>query len=160
MALALAVLATAGCCKKKLYCQSGKMKVIISGYNRSESRSISIKRYKTGGDYTKALDSGTLVYNKTLPVLKAGQKDTLYLDDYFSSSYAFSGIKPGNDWLIYLPALRESYLITALFDDEHRSELVLCGDNSTTCTMEVTQYTVNNRWMDGNTLWLVKNTNK
>lgn len=153
------LLAATGCCKKKLYCDNGKMNIVISGYSRSESRTVSIKRYKTG-DYTKALDSGTLVYNKTLPTLKAGEKDTLLLGDYLSSTYAFTGIKPGNDWLIYLPAVRESYIITTLFTDEHRSELVKCGDNSTRCTAEISHYSVNNQWCDGNVLWIVKTTNK
>ena len=134
------------------------MGIIISGYSRSESRSVSIKRYKTG-EYTKALDSGTLIYNKTLPTLKPNEKDTLFLEDYISSSYAFTGIKPGNDWLIYLPAVRESYLITSLYDDEHRSELVKCGDNSTRCTAEVAHFTVNNQWMDGKVLWLIRSKN-
>lgn len=135
------------------------MNIVITGYSRSESRSVSIKRYKIG-EHEKALDSGTLVYNKTLPTLKAGQKDTLWLNDYFSSSYAFTGIKPGNDWLVYLPAVRESYLITSVYDNEHRSEMVKCGDNSSTCVAEVSQFTVNNLWFNDNTLWLVKSTNK
>jgi hypothetical protein len=153
------LLVAAGCCKKKLYCDNNKMNIVISGYSRSESRSLSIKRYKTG-EYTKALDSGTLVYNKTLPALKAGEKDTLFLTDYISSAYAFTGIKPGNDWLIYLPALRESYLITTILDNEHRSELISCGDNSTRCLADVAHFSVNNQWMDGSTLWLIKTTNK
>ena len=153
------LLLAAGCCKKKIYCPSGEMDIVISGYSRAESRSISIKRYKTG-EHEKALDSGTLVYNKTLPALKPNQKDTLSIHDYFSSSYAFTGIRPGNDWLIYLPAVRESYWITTINDDEHRSELVKCSDNDTRCTAEVAHFSANNQWFDGKAFWIVKATNK
>lgn len=143
------------CCKKKLYCQTGDMKIAIVGYTRSESRNMIVKRYKSW-EHDKALDSGTFIYSGNVPLV-VNKPDTLWFSDYKAyNNYNIKSITGGNDWAIELPSVRERYLITAMYDDNHRSEMVKCGDNSTTCTAAITQFVVNESWTEGNVLWIRK----
>jgi hypothetical protein len=152
----MAAMLVAGCCKKKLYCQSGSLTVAFVGFTRTESRSVSIKRYERGTT-DKAIDSGTFIYNGSQPVV-AGKKDTLWLSEYQSSSYVFTGIKPANDWQIYLPFLRLNYHLKDMYDNGNRSTLVKCGDEETTCTAPMAHLVVNDYWMETDTLYIIKQT--
>jgi hypothetical protein len=156
--LLVAILVVSGCCKKKLYCQSGIMKVAFVGYTRSETRSISIKRYELN-KHDKAIDSGAFIYDGNRPTVN-GKPDTLWLSEYQTGSYIFNGIKPGNDWQIYMPTIRATYMLRGLEDNGHRSILVKCRDEETTCTADLAHYYVNNIWMEGTTLYIKKNGTK
>lgn len=157
LALLVVVVIAAGCCKKKLYCQSGNLTIAFVGYLRSESRSISVKRFELGGQFSKAIDSGSFIYGGTQPV-NVKKPDTLWFSEYTvaTSKYVFTGIKPGNDWQIYLPFLRETYILTGLGDDGNRSMLVKCNDDKTSCTADMANLYVNNVWAEGDTLYIVK----
>lgn len=132
------------------------MQIVVSGYNRLDSRTIIIKKYASG-NFTKALDSATFVYTgKEATVF--GKKDTLYFKDYSTTSATLKNVYIGYDWDISLPSVRENYRITGIRDIEHRYEMARCGDDDASCINDIGQYVCNGTWAKGNQLLIEKKT--
>lgn len=147
-------IAVSSCCMKKNYCHPKKLSVTIAGYSRLDVRTIMLKKYKTGVD-NKAIDSAIFTYSGSEPAM-ANKKDTLDFADYATTSSTLDGIYTGNDWAIYMPSVRENYLITNILDSEHFSEKIRCTDNKSTCFNSIAHFTVNGLWTDSDILWIKK----
>jgi hypothetical protein len=146
-------LALSACCKKRLYCDSGTLKIAFAGFPRNDVRLIMLKRYKTG-DFSKPLDSTTLSYSGNAPVL-LNKKDTLWLSDYTSSSPMGNNITWGNDWKIrFIGTTPREYRITSIGDEGRRYQLVKCDDRTTRCTNELSHFSINDDWITGNTIYI------
>jgi len=153
LGLILVVMALSSCCEKKVYCTSSTLGFAFTGFPRSEVRSFTLKRFYKGDQFGQVLDSAQFIYYGTAPV--TARPDTLPFSDYRTVGN-LKGITIGNDWAIYLPATGKTYYITTIFDDEHKSEYVRCGDDLTTCTKKITNFSVNNDWQNGDWLYLQK----
>src|SRR5690606_20500609 len=97
------------CCEKKIYCRSESLDFAFTGFDRSEVRSFTLRRYKQGDQWGPVLDSAQFIYYGQAPVTI--RPDTLPLADYRTVGN-LDGITEGNDWAIYLPATHKTYYIT------------------------------------------------
>ena len=143
------------CCKRRVYCKSSALKIAFTGFSRSESRSIMLKRYEKGTNFEKAIDSARLVYSGTTPVV-AGKPDTLWFSDYDIVTGTIKDIIWGNDWSIEMLATEDFYWIDAIGDAGHRYEIVKCGENSEGCVNPIAEFAVNGGWHVSNTLYLAE----
>ncbi len=141
------------CCEKKVYCRSGQFDFAFTGFDRSEVRSFTLRRYKQGDQWGPVLDSAQFIYYGQAPV--AGWPDTLPFADYRSVG-DLDGITAGNDWAIYLPATRKTYFITTIFTEDKRSQLVRCGDDETSCVSAITNFSINDNWQNGGFIYIQK----
>lgn len=148
----IGILATA-CCKKRVYCTSGNIDVAFCGFQRSEVRTIVLKRYKIG-DYSKALDSAQFIYNGNKPIPTKG-KDTLWLSDYTTVGL-LKNITADNNWDIYDPYTSKGYLINTITQDGHIFQLEKCSGKETQCFNNVTGFSMNGVWYTTNKLYIQK----
>lgn len=154
--LLLIISGFSACCKKRVYCDSGTLKIAFSGFPRNEIKNIYIKRYKIEDSLRgKALDSATFIYTGNTPSIP-NQRDTLYLSDYTSNNGMSSNITWGNDWEIRISALERVYRFTQITDEGHRYDMAKCSDNDTRCTNELNYFLVNGQGINGNTLFIRK----
>jgi hypothetical protein len=151
--LIFGVLFLSACCKKRLYCDSGKLDIYFSGFQRAEINSIIIKRYKIGETDSAALDSGLFVYTGNTPQMP-NKRDTLSLSDYTSNNGMSTRLIWGNDWKIQVPALQRTYTFKELTDVGNRVQLVKCEDDDTKCINEIGSYTVGGLPIGGKTLYI------
>lgn len=151
--LFIVALTITGCCKKRLYCDSGTLKIAFAGFARSDVRLVMLKRYKIG-DHSKALDSATLSYAGNAPSM-LNKLDTLWLSDYTSNSSMGNNITWGNDWQIRMIGTQPRvYNITTIGEEGHRYDLIKCDDNTARCTNELSYFAINDYWVTGNTTYI------
>ena len=143
--------ALSSCCEKKIYCGSQMLDFAFTGFDRSEVRSFTLRRFKQGDQWGQVLDSAQFIYYGQAPV--SMRPDTLPLADYRTVG-VLKGIYAGNDWAIYLPATGKTYFITTIFTEEKKSELVRCGDNKSSCTSAITNFSINGEWQNGGYVYI------
>lgn len=153
IAIIITVLLLPSCCEKKIYCSSQLLDFAFTGFDRSEVRSFTLRRYKKGDQWGPVLDSAQFIYYGQAPV--TGRPDTLPFADYRTVGN-LKGIAADNDWAIYLPATRKTYYITTIFTDEKKSQLVRCGDDNTNCTSAITNFSINSDWQNGGFIYIQK----
>lgn len=141
------------CCEKKIYCGASPLDFAFVGFTQSEVRSFTIRRFIKGDQWGKAIDSAQYIYSGGGNV--TGKIDTFYLENYNTIS-DYDGILVNYDWGIYLPATGKTFFITTIFDDNNISKLVRCGDDETSCTRSITNFSINDSWQNGNFAYLVK----
>lgn len=146
-----ALLAFGSCCKKRTYCQYDKLNIVFTGFNRSESRTVWLKRYEKGKVVGKALDSAQFIYSGIKPVV-TGKPDTLWLSDY-STIGVLSGVYPGNDWVLVLTGANRTYTIDLIGDEGHNYEIVKCG-NEDGCINKVSHYALSGAYSNSNTAYI------
>lgn len=147
------IMLASSCCRKKAYCTDQVLGFSFTGFARNEVRSFTLRRYIKDNNYNKVLDSAQFIYYGTAPVTV--KPDTLAFYDYRTVGN-LKGIMRGNDWAIYLPATGRVYYFNSIFDDNNKSQLVRCGDESTTCTRKITNFAINNDWQSGGYFYLAK----
>lgn len=153
LVLLFLVIGFSACCEKKIYCTSQTLDFAFTGFDRSEVRSFTLRRYKKGDQWGPVLDSAQFIYYGQAPVRIS--PDTLPFADYRTVS-SIKGISADNDWSIYLPATRKVYFITTIFTDEKKSQLVRCGDDATSCTSAITNFSINSDWQNGGFIYIQK----
>lgn len=151
--MVLVIMVFSSCCEKKVYCTSAKLAFAFTGFPRSEVRSFTLRRYGKDDQFGPVLDSAQFIYYGTAPV--TSRPDTLPFYEYRTVGN-LEGITSGNDWAIYLPATGKTYFITTIYDDGNKSQLVRCGDEFTTCTKAITNFSINSIWLDGGVLYIEK----
>lgn len=149
------ILIVSSCCQKRVYCSSGYLDFAFTGFERSEVRSFTLRRYVKDSIYGRVLDSAQYVYYGNAPV-SLTKPDTLPLSDYRTVSKYDKGITTGNDWAIYLPATGKEFTITNLFDDNNNYIMSKCGDDGASCGKMIVNYSINNQWQSGSYLYLDK----
>jgi hypothetical protein len=149
----LLVVSLPSCCEKKIYCSSQVLDFAFTGFDRSEVRSFTLRRFKKGDQWGPVLDSVQYIYYGQAPV--TSRPDTLPFADYRTVGN-INGISAGNDWAIYLPATRKTYFITSIFTDEKKSQLVRCGDDITGCSSAITNFAINENWQNGGFVFIQK----
>lgn len=149
--LILLSLLAASCCEKKIYCTSGALDFAFTGYQRTEVRSFTLRRFVEGNEFQEVLDSAQFIYYGTddSPL----KPDTFYFGDYRTVG-DLKAIKPGNDWQIYLPAIQKTYYFSTIYDDQNNSQFVRCNDNETSCTKKITNFSINFNWQSGNFIYI------
>lgn len=152
-AICLIALGFSACCRKKNYCSTERIKIAFVGFNRSESRLLTLKRY-IRWQYDKALDSADLVYNGNKPY-DPNTPDTLWLSEYVSRGL-IEDIYHGNDWQLQMPTARKNYLITDIKIGDHFSDLIDCNDNKSSCENPVTNFMINGDIVDGSIIYISK----
>lgn len=155
LCLSMLTIAFGACCKKRQYCTTDKLSVIFAGFNRSDIRTVWLKRYKAGEPKVKALDSSQFVYNGNAPLPVGNKKDTIAFSDYSRTSGPLNGIYPGNDWLILAQSINGYYTIDLIADEGHTSEIVKCGENGG-CINKVAHYFTQGAYHNGNTAYIQK----
>ncbi|MBS1771348.1 MAG: hypothetical protein JST82_00720 [Bacteroidetes bacterium] len=139
------VLIAGACCKKRAYCNQGKLTIGITGYDRNIVKTLVLKRYAVGDSVRKkALDSSSFVYNG--PAATPGKKDTVWFNDYVPTTGLLKGVYFGNDWVIEITGLTNSQryqYINNVNDDGHSYEVVRCKDKETQCATQVLSYSIN-----------------
>lgn len=151
--LLLVVISVSSCCEKRIYCTSGMLDFAFTGFDRSEVRSFTLRRYKKGDQWGPVIDSAQYIYYGQAPVTT--RPDTLPFADYRTVG-ALKGITADNDWSVYLPATGKTYYITTIFTDEKKSELVRCGDKAASCSSAITNFSINSNWQNGNFIYIQK----
>ena len=149
----IAILVISSCCQKKVYCTSQLLDFAFTGFPRNEVRNFTLRRYVKGDQYGKVLDSAQFIYYGTAPI--TSKPDTLSFSDY-STVGGLAGITSGNDWCIYLPATGKTFFVTTIFDDNNNAQLIRCGDNETSCTKAITNFSINNEWLNGGFVYIQK----
>lgn len=152
-AILLSLTFLSSCCEKKIYCSSELFDFAFTGFDRSEVRSFTLRRYPKGNQWGRVLDSAQYIYYGQAPVTT--RPDTLPFADYRTIG-SLSGITADNDWAIYLPATRKTYYITTIFTDDKKSQLVRCGDDQTSCTSAITNFSINGEWQNGGFIYIEK----
>lgn len=152
--LLLLVIGLSSCCEKRIYCDSQMLDFAFTGFDRSEVRSFTLRRYKKDDQWGPVIDSAQYIYYGQAPVTP-GRPDTLSFADYRTVG-ALKGITAGNDWAIYLPGTRKTYYITTIFTDEKKSELVRCGDKAASCSSAITNFSINGSWQNGGFMYIQK----
>ncbi len=143
-----------GCCKKRSYCQYDNVKLALTGYLRSESRTVWVKRYIKGSNFSgRALDSAQFVYNGNKAVV-SGKPDTLWLSDY-SKLGKLEDIYPGNDYTVLISAIGKQYQIKDIADEGHNYEVVKCGNNDI-CKNKVAHFYIGGFYVNSETGYLTK----
>lgn len=147
------ILMLSSCCEKKIYCTSGTLDFAFTGYNRTEVRSFTLRRYAKGDQFGPVIDSAQFIYygDNTLP----SKIDTFYFQDYRTVGN-LKGITADNDWAIYLPAAAKLYYVTTIFDDQNNSQLVRCNDKETNCVKNITNFSINNLWQSTDFIYVEK----
>jgi hypothetical protein len=145
------LLGGSSCCQKRGYCEPGKLNVAFVGFSRTESRYVMLKRYKIG-ESKKALDSAQFIYNGT-KAYNPAQTDTLMFSEY-STSGVLEGIKTDNDWELTLTSTGHKYKFTSVNNGGPRYEVIKCNGKEAGCVNEIANYTVNDQWREGNTLYI------
>jgi hypothetical protein len=153
--LLLPVLFFTSCCKKRVYCTSGNIGIAFTGFTRTESRSLILKRYAIGNEYKKAIDSSRLVYTGNAPVVLK-KPDTLWLSDYSVSTGIIKDIIWGNEYVIEMPVNGRRFQIDAIANEGHNFEMAKCGDNGATCTNPIAAFAVNGGYIYGNKTYIGK----
>ena len=149
---AVCLLASA-CCKKRVYCTSGSIEVAFTGFQRAETRTIVLKRYKVN-DHSKALDSAQFIYNGSKPIPVKGN-DTLWLSDYTTVGL-LKNITADNDWEIYNPYTGRHYLINSISQEGHTFQLEKCSGKETQCFNKITGFGINGGWNASDKLYIQK----
>lgn len=147
------ILSSSSCCEKKVYCGYGDIDFAFTGFPRNEVRNFTLRRYAKGDQWGKVLDSAQFIYYGSAQVTT--RPDTLPFSDYETVG-KLSRITQGNDWAVYLPATNQTFFFTTIFDDNRVSELVRCNDNSTSCTRQITYFSLNDGWQVGNFAYIQK----
>lgn len=140
-----------GCCKKKIYCNSGALDFAFTGYERAEARSFTLKKYPIDDYSGAAIDSAYYTYSGSRP--DTGISDTLYLSE-FTSSGSKLPIISGSDYILRFTRTGKQFLFRLVTEEEYYSELVRCNDNSTTCTKAVTGFDLNYNWTYGSFVYI------
>lgn len=148
-----ALLLIGSCCKKRVYCASGPLKVAFVGFNRSEITTVILRRYKTG-EHQKPLDTAQFQYNGSEPV-KLGKKDTLWFSDYYTIGN-LSAIQAGNDWDIYIRGTKQTFAFSTIFGEDHQYEMAGCSNSGASCVNNIAHFSINGLWQDGNTIYIWK----
>lgn len=141
------------CCEKKIYCSSELLDFAFTGFDRSEVRSFTLRRYKKGDQWGAVLDSVQYIYYGQAPV--TSRPDTIPFADYRTVGN-IKGIAADNDWGIYLPATRKVYYITTIFTEDKKSQLVRCGDDNSSCSSAITNFSINSEWQSGGHIYIQK----
>lgn len=147
------LLGSSSCCEKRLYCDSGTFDFAFAGYPRQEIRSFILRKYEKENIWTTPLDSAQYVYTGASTI--STKPDTLYFSDY-STTDDIRGITAGYDWAIYLPATREIFWITTIFENDNNWEMVRCNEDSKTCSKDITNFSLNSIWRNGGFAFLPK----
>ena len=143
------------CCKKRVYCTSGDIKLAFTGFTRAETRTIVLKRYEIGNKYAKALDSARLVYSGNSPI-KVNKPDTVWLSEYTLTSGLIKSIVWGNEWSLELPANGRWFAVHTIGNVDHRFEMTKCSDDSHSCTNDISGFMVGGGYYYGNTAYINK----
>lgn len=143
----------AACCQKKQYCSTERVKVALVGFNRSESRILSLRRYKQW-DYSRAIDSADLTYSGNKPY-DPSEPDTLWISEY-SSDGLVEDIHHGNDWRLTLPSARQTVLITEINISDRHYEIISCTDNKSSCNNPMINFKVDGTVIDGSVIYIIK----
>jgi hypothetical protein len=149
----LSITGLSSCCKKRVYCKAGELKIAFVGYPRSDIRAVSIRRYKTDV-FNKALDSAQLNLNVNLPVVP-NKKDTIWLSDY-STTGAVKAVTLGNDWNLTLTATGENFRISSIGDQGNLYQIEKCSGKETDCTNGVSHFFSNGVWHESDTYYIQK----
>lgn len=145
------LLVLGSCCKKRAYCKYESLKIAFTGFNRSETRSVMLKRYpkdKIGG---RALDSALFLYSGSKPVI-SGKPDTLWFSDYTTNGN-LDGVTPGNDWTLNLQGANKVYVFTLVADEGHTYEVVRCGKDDG-CINKTAHYFTEGTYYNSGTAYL------
>ncbi len=141
------------CCQKKQYCGTERIKIAFVGFYRSESRIISLKRYKQW-DYSRAIDSADIIYAGNKPY-DPSKPDTLWIDEYVPDGL-LEDIHHGNDWRLTMPSAGETVLITEINVSDHHYDIINCNDNKSSCENPITNFKVDGSVIDGNVIYITK----
>lgn len=141
------------CCQKKRYCSTERVKIAFVGFNRSESRILTLRRYKRW-DYSYAIDSADLTYAGNKPY-DPSEPDTLWIDEYAPEGL-LEDIHHGNDWRLTMPSAGETFLITEINISDRHYDIINCNDNKSSCENPVTNFQINGTVIDGNTFYITK----
>jgi hypothetical protein len=150
--LLLFAIGISSCCKKRLYCKGGELKIAFVGFSRGDIRSITLKRYTIEGQYAKALDSAQLTLASDIPVV-SNKKDTIWLSSY-STTGAIKAITLGSEWDLILKVTNEHFRINSIGDEGHYYQIGKCSGKETECVNGVTHFSINNGWHEGDTYYL------
>jgi hypothetical protein len=145
----LSLVCLAGCCKKKQYCGHEKLDLTITGFYRSEVRTVWLKRYYWRRFDVKAIDSSLFSYSGNAPLPIGTKKDTISFSDYTRMSGQLTGIYHGNDWVLYFPSINRSITVTEITDEGKGSEMVKCGEKDG-CVNKTAGFYIGGDYWNGN----------
>lgn len=154
--IACSSISLSSCCKKRTFCSNENLKIAFVGFDRSNIRTVILKRYMVGDKVkNKAIDSAQLVNNSAV-VIVAGKPDTVLLSNYSITSGSLHGVSYGNDWVLYLPAINRTLNITDIYDGDNRFVKVPCKDNETKCSNSIKSYAIEGFWVESSSLYIRK----
>lgn len=154
IALLFTALGMSACCKRRAYCRTGSLSIAFVGFQTSEIRSFVLRRYDIDDTIrTKALDSAQFVYTGTASLPNV--RDTVWMSDY-NSNGKLGSIHSGNDWTITFVSIGRQYGFHAIYDEEHRYDIVRCSDNETSCTNRISHFSINGAWNEGDVAFIFK----
>ncbi len=149
---------TSSCCKKRRICDGETLRIAFTGYDRSEVRNVLLKRYLRGDKIrTKALDSIQLVNNKPISTV-TNKPDTSWLSDYTATAVGngTNAVRYGYDWVLIITSTNTGYKIADIYEGDNRYTTVPCRDGDTKCTNSIKSYSINDFWVESNTLYIPK----
>lgn len=152
----LLAFACSSCCKKRVYCTAGELKIAFVGFPRGDIRAVTLKRYMKGavdaGTLNKALDSAQLTLSSNLPVVP-NKKDTIWLSSY-SVIGLVSTVKLGNDWDMTLNATGEHFRFNSIGDQGHVYQIEKCSGKETACVNGISGFSSNGGWHTGDVYYI------
>lgn len=146
------------CCKKRAYCSHEALNIAFTGFDRSQVRTLVLKRYSIGDkERRKAIDSAQYVNNSTITT-QPGKPDTSRFSSYTITTGApLNGVVYGFDYTIYFASMNKTYSITDIKEGDNRYQIVPCKDNDTKCANSINNYAIDGFWVAGtNTLYIKK----